>query len=513
MRRVIAAVILVAVAAPPLCGQTAADSSFVERVRREATERSQVMEYTFTLAEVYGPRLTGSPGFKAAGDWAAARLRAIGLQRVMQQRIDWGRGWSSSHFAVEMLAPYQASLIGAAGPWSASTRGRVGAEPFLAPAPTDVTEDSYGRYVQQYRGRLKGKMVLLSPPHAIQPPPATTPARRFTDEELARLARTEPPAASPALPDSLFEQFRIWGRRLNRFFLDEGVVALIHQSRGDGGMVVSFGPDWARGNDTTLPPTAFLAAEHYMRVVRLLEKNVPVRLSVDLEARVHEDPSAAFNVIAELPGSTRKDEVVMLGAHLDSWAGGTGATDDAAGCAIVLEAMRILTALGVRPARTIRVALWGGHEGAGIGSLAYVSDHLGLRTSPPHPPRDTLVAYFNLDNGGGKIRGLYLPLRDEHLRALFESWLAPLAGLGAATVVPIREPSGSDHATFYRAGVPAFMFVQDPLEYRTRTRHSNMDVSDYLQPEDMQQAAAVVAAFIYQAAMSGEWPRPAAASR
>jgi carboxypeptidase Q len=502
MRYAIAALILIAIAAPPLSSQTAADSSFVERVRREATERSQVMEYAFTLAEVHGPRLTGSPSFKAAGDWAAARLRAIGLERVTQQRIDWGRGWSSSHFAVEMLAPYQATLIGAAGPWSASTRGRVSGEPFLAPAPTDVTEDSYTRYVRQYRGRLKGKLVLLSPPRAIQPPPATTPARRLTDEELARLARTRPPAPSLALPDSLLEQFRIWGRRLNRFFLDEGVVALIHQSRGDGGMVVSFGPDWARGNDTTLPPTAFLAAEHYMRVVRLLEKHVPVRLSVELEARVHEDPSAAFNVIAELPGSTRKDEVVMLGAHLDSWTGGTGATDDAAGCAIALEALRILRTLDIRPARTIRVALWGGHEGAGIGSSTYLSNQ-----------RDKLVAYFNLDNGGGKIRGLYLPLREEQLRARFESWLAPLAGMGATSVVPIREPSGSDHATFYRADVPAFMFVQDPLEYRTRARHSNMDVFDYLQPDDMQQAAAVVAAFIYQAAMSGEWPRPPAAGR
>jgi hypothetical protein len=496
--------VLLLVALPAvLTAQAAAGPSVVERIQQEAFTRSQVMEHAFTLADVYGPRLTGSPAFEAAGAWATTRLRELGLEQVRRQPIEWGRSWSYSTFGVYMLEPYGATLVAAPGPWSGSTNGRVTGEPVLAPAPTDVTEESYRRFVEAHRGRLRGRMVLLSPPRGIQPAPTSPSPTRFSDDELARLARATPPHPSPAFPDSLFDQFRVWGRRLNRFFLDEAVAALIHQSRGDGGMVVSFGPDWARGNDTTLPPTVFLAAEQYSHIVRLVQRKIPVRLAVELEARTHDDAAAAFNVIAELTGSTHKGEVILLGAHLDSWTGGTGATDNAAGCAIAIEALRILAALDVRPKRTIRLALWGGHEGAGVGSETYVR----TRSSG-----ERILTYFNLDNGGGKVRGVYLAQRDERLRPTFERWLAPVASLGARTVIPIAVPSGSDHATFFRAGLPGVMFVQDQLDYRTRTRHSNMDRYDYLHSADLQQAAAVVAAFIYQAA-TDDWPSPAESRR
>jgi len=268
-------------------------------------------------------------------------------------------------------------------------------------------------------------------------------------------------------------------------------------------MVVSFGPDWARESTSGLAPTVFLAAEHYNRIIRLLQRNIPVRLAVEMETSFYEDPSGAFNITAEIPGRVKKDEVVMIGAHLDSWTGGTGATDDAAGCAIVMEATRILKTLGVKPARTIRLVLWGGHEGAGIGSPTYVREHLG-NSDAPKPEYAKLSCYFNVDNGAGKIRGVYLPQRDERLRSIFQEWLEPLRELGATTIIPIGNPSGSDHVTFYQAGLPAVMFIQDPLDYRSLTRHSNMDLFDRLQAEDMKQAAVVVAAFAYQAATREE---------
>jgi Zn-dependent M28 family amino/carboxypeptidase len=222
-----------------------------------------------------------------------------------------------------------------------------------------------------------------------------------------------------------------------------------------------------------------------------------------METEFHQGPAAAFNITAEIPGDAKKNEVVMIGAHLDSWTAGTGATDDAAGCAIVMEAARILKALDVKPARAIRLALWGGHEGAGIGSTTYIREHFG-DSDAPKPDYAKLSCYFNIDNGGGKVRGVYLPQRDEVWRPIFEAWLEPLKEMGATTIIPIGAPSGSDHATFYQAGLPGLMFIQDPLDYRSVTRHSNMDLYDRLQAEDMKQAAAVVASFVYQAAMREE---------
>jgi len=502
MREVSGLLLLVAISAQALFAQERVDISAVERIRREALQNSQVMEHAFFLSDVYGPRLTGSPGFQAAGTWVVKRLQDFGLENVRKEQIDWGRSWSYKRFSVHLLEPQRAALIGSPGPWSSSIDGQAQGEPILAPAPTDITKDTYEKYVREYRGRLKGKFALLSPPAAIQPQ-ISAPFKRFTDEELSQLSRSPAPQSSPSLPPSPIEEFRIWGSRLNQFFIEEGVIGLIRQSRGDGGMVVAFGPDWARESAVNLAPTLFLAAEHYNRIVRLLQRNIPVRLAVEMETEFHQDPSSAFNITAEISGGLKKDEVVMIGAHLDSWTAGTGATDDAAGCAIVMEAARILKALGVKPVRTIRLALWGGHEGAGIGSPTYIREHFGS-SDAPKPEYAKLSCYFNIDNGGGKVRGVYLPQRDEGWRPIFQSWLEPLKEMGATTIIPIGTPSGSDHATFYQAGLPGLMFIQDPLDYRSVTRHSNMDLYDRLQAEDLKQAAAVVASFAYQAAMREE---------
>jgi carboxypeptidase Q len=502
MRGVSGLLLLVAIFAQVLFAQERVDVSVIERIRREALQNSQVMEHAFFLCDVYGPRLTGSPGFQAAGAWVIKRLQDFGLENVRKEQIGWGRSWSYTKFSVHMLEPQRAALIGSPGPWSSGVNGQALGEPILAPAPTDVTRDTYEKYAREYRGRLKGKFVFLSPPAAIQPQ-TSAPFKRFTDDELSQLSRSPAPPSSPSLPPSLIEEFRIWGSRLNQFFIEEGVIGLIRQSRGDGGMVVSFGPDWARESTSKLAPTLFLAAEHYNRIVRLLQRDIPVRLALEMETSFLQDPSSAFNITAEIPGGLKKDEVVMIGAHLDSWTGGTGATDDAAGCAIVMEATRILKALGVKPVRTIRIVLWGGHEGAGIGSATYVSEHFG-NSDNPKPEYAKLSCYFNLDNGAGKVRGIYLPQRDEGLRLIFQAWLELLKEMGATTIIPIAAPSGSDHATFYQAGLPGVMFIQDPLDYRSLTRHSNMDLYDRLQVEDLKQAAAVVASFAYQAAMREE---------
>jgi carboxypeptidase Q len=504
MKEVGGFLLLVAISAQALFAQRPVDISAVERIRREALQNSQVMEHAFFLSDVYGPRLTGSPGFKAAGNWVVKRLQDYGLENVRKEQIGWGRSWSYKKFSVHMLEPQRAALIGSPGPWSSSVDDRTQGEPILAPAPTDITRDTYEKYVREYRGRLRGKFALLSPPAAIQPQ-TSAPFKRLTDEELSQLSRSPAPPAFTSLPPSLIEEFRIWGSRLTQFFTEEGVIGLIRQSRGDGGMVVSFGPDWAHESTSKLPPTVFLAAEHYNRIVRLIQRNIPVSLAVEMETEFHHDPTAAFNITAEIPGGAKKNEVVMIGAHLDSWTAGTGATDDAAGCAIVMEAARIIKALDMKPARTIRLALWGGHEGAGIGSATYVREHFG-NPDAPKPEYAKLSCYFNLDNGGGKVRGVYLPQRDEGWRPIFQECLEPLKDVGATTIIPISVPSGSDHATFYQAGLPGVMFIQDPLDYRSLTRHSNMDLYDRLQADDLKQAAAVAAAFVYQAAIREELP-------
>ena len=485
-------------------GQAVADTAFrdtsaVSRIVREALDHGQVMDHAFQLTDVYGPRLTGTPAFRAAGEWAVGRLRQLGIPDVRQERVDWGRGWSAARVSIRLLEPQVAVLLGTPGVWSSGTTGEIRGEPILAPVATDLMQTTYEDYVNRFRGKLRGKIVLLSPPRQVVTNQGPI-SRRFTDDELERLARAQPSSPSPASPDSLVREFRRWGLRLNQFWHDEGVLALVHQSRGDGGMVVSVGPDWARDTIVALPPTVYLAAEHYARITRLLDRGVPVRLGIDMRTTMHRDPANAFNVIGEMRGTTRPNEIVMIGAHLDSWAGGTGATDDAAGCAMIMEAMRILTTLGLKPDRTIRIALWAGHEGGGhLGSLTYLRHHFQADGSQGGDP-ERLVLYANVDNGGGRIRGVYLPRRFEADRERIVKWLTPLAALGAANVITVAQAQGSDHESFYTAGLPAVMFAQDPLDYATRTRHSNMDLYDRLQPDDLRQGAAVVAAFLYLAA-------------
>jgi hypothetical protein len=497
---IVAAVVLGA--QPGRDSQPTSTGADVDEIRRLGLgETSQVMDHAFFLTDVVGPRLTGSPAYRRAGEWALTRLHEFGID-VHREPFVFGRSWSERRFIVRMVEPQETTLIGTSVPWSASTRGEVVGEPVVAPLlATDITQQTYEEYVEKYKGKLRGRFVLLHPVREV-PLPTQPLATRITDEELDRLsnAPVAPPGAE--LPEAVRAELRIWGQRLNRFFRDEGVVALVRQNRGESGMVLSLTQDWAKLAPGGLVPSLFLAVEHYNRVARLIERGIKVQLALDLQSTFHDDAVATFNVIGQIPGTTTRDEVVMVGAHLDSWTGGTGATDNAAGSAIAMEAMRILASLPARPNRTIRMALWGGHEGAGPGpggSESYVRQHFGTAQAPTAEYRQFRL-YLNLDNGGGRIRGIYLPSRHAELTDRFRAWFTPLRDLSASTVIPVGQPGGSDHVAFYEAGLPAAMFAQDPLDYRSLTRHSNQDLFDRLRKDDMRQAATVTAAVLWHAA-------------
>jgi hypothetical protein len=508
------------------------DLDIIHRIRQEALSRSKVMEHLFMLADVYGPRLTGSPAFRAAGDWAVSQLQTFGLKNAHRELWGpFGRGWSCSYFSAHLIAPQYAPLIGVPLAWSAGAPSSIDGEPLFAPLGGGGSRDPRGQaewdsYVGTWKGRLRGRIVLISKPRELELP-TRAPTSRFADTDLqAELSTTDTrsinpvslPAISPhpaplALIGNAAAIRKLVGDevasavRRARFFREEGVAAIvvtgssnIEAGWGDGGTVLAFAMGSPDPAVPVGPPALALTPEHYNRLVRLLEHKIPTRVHLDIHTQMHEDPQNVFNVIAEIPGTDKKDEIVMLGAHLDSTTAGTGATDDAAGSAMAIEAVRVLQAVGARPRRTIRVALWGGEEEGLRGSSAYVRAHFAdPEAFKPSREHARLDVYFNLDNGSGRIRGIYTQDNDA-VRPIFEEWLAPLHDLGATTVSS-RLSAGSDHLSFDEVGLPGFAFMQDPLDYFSRTVHTNMDVLDRASPTDLMQGSAVLASFAYLAAM------------
>ncbi len=511
---------------PLLWAQEKVDLSVVNRIKAEAFQNSKVMEHAFYLTDVYGPRMTGSAGEKAAAEWVVNRMKEWGLAEPhLEKWGPYGRGWENVRFTAQMREPQYQPLIGVARPLAPGTQGGVAAEAVLAPLYLETD-------FEKFKGKLKGKIVLIEEPRAAALS-AEPLSRRMTDADLAALALAPDPArpAESRAPEGrvagippgqpydreLASKFR---NKLNQFLKDEGAaLTLVPSYRADGGTVFA-NPAGSRDlKDPLPPPAAALTAEHYNRIARLLKKNVPVRLEFDIENRVVDD-APVFNVIADLPGAGKRGEVVMIGAHIDSWTFGTGAADNAAGCAVMMEAMRILKALDLKMPRTVRIGLWSAEEQGLLGSAAYVREHFGDRkTMALKPAHAKLSGYFNLDNGTGKIRGVYLQGNDM-MRPVFEAWLAPFRDMGAGTVA-IRNTSGTDHLSFDAVGLPGFQFIQDPVEYMSRTHHSNMDVYDRLQAGDLMQASAIVASVVYHAATREEMlprkplpkPQPAAARR
>lgn len=497
----LAVILVVALAIPVAASDEAVDLDAVYRIKSEGFNHSQVMNILRELTDVHGPRLTNSPQFFAAADYAVELLNEWGIENARTEAWgDFGLGWSNQRFYAHVTEPVQFPLIGYPKAWTPGTEGRIEAEAVMV---TVKDEDD----LDELKGKLAGKFVLA------QTPPETEPrweaqARRYTDEELAELAAAPQPGGRRGNFDfAAFRAARAFRTKVNNFLRDEGVAAVLEPSgRAESGtagtlFVSSGGP--RDPEEPQAPPQVVLTSDHYGRLWRLLEKGESVRLEVEIASQFHDDDLQGYNVFAEFPGTDLADEVVMLGAHFDSWHAGTGATDNAAGSAAMLEAIRILKQSGLQPRRTIRIALWSGEEQGLLGSRGWVASNLAdpadMDTYPEH---GKVSAYYNLDNGTGAIRGVYMQ-GNEGVEPIFAAWMKPLSNLGMTTLT-IRNTGGTDHLAFDAVGVPGFQFIQDPMEYRTRSHHSNFDTYERLVPADMMKNAVIIATFAYHTAMRDE---------
>lgn len=498
-RSIALSILCVLVLAPLARAQETLDHQVIARIKMEAFQNSKVMETAFYLTDVHGPRLSGSPNYKAAAEWSRNRLTEWGLANARLE--PWGTlgpGWSMRKVSIEMVEPQYMPIIGYPKAWTPGTKGTVSGQPIIIEVRSKADFD-------KYRGKLRGAIVMNGRPGGPNPH-FTADARRYTEQDLT--SRSE--AIHPGPTRSYAEMLESRRRRLaeldeiNKFFFNEGIAALIEPSERDHG-VVRVGRQSYNLNPEESFPALVIAREHYGRIVRLLERKIHVRLDINVQIETHTEDTNGYNVIAEIPGTDPKlrDEIVMLGGHLDSWHAGTGATDNAAGCAVMMEAVRVLRAIGVRPRRTIRIALWGDEEQGLLGSTGYMRKQFGdLETGKLLPGHERLSAYYNLDNGTGRIRGIYLQ-GNEAVRPIFEAYLRPFNYLGAFALTTLNT-TGTDHLSFDGIGLPGFQFIQDQIEYNTRTHHTNMDVYEALLEDDLKQSAAIIATFVYHTAMRDE---------
>ena len=476
--------------------QPASERDVLARIRAEGLEHSQVERVFNTLTVDIGPRLTASPAHKRAAEFVRAELVSYGLDNVHLEPWQFGRGWTTDKLTIELVEPRYLPLLGYADGWSASTSGEIVASPVFIggrTAPADLAA---------LGPQLKGAIVMTQP---ILTAFVRKDRPQPSDPDYVPMSAAYATSAGRGRgPAPVGETAQQRNQRVTEALRAAGAGVILKPSAGEHGTVFVTGRDAGPG----AVPSLTLSAEHYNMVARYLAQNIPVKLRVNVQTRFYDDDSGnAYNVIAEIPGSdpVLKEEVVMIGGHLDSWHTGVGATDNADGSATVMEAMRILKAIGARPRRTIRVALWGGEEQGLLGSKAWVTEHLA---GPAHAAaREKFDVYYNIDNGTGKIYGWFLQNQEE-VRPIFDSWLEPLKSLGARRNV--GEPVGStDHLSFTDAGVPGFNPVQDYGNYDIRTHHTNMDTNDRLDVSDIRQAAIVMATFAYQSAMTDrKLPRP-----
>lgn len=556
-------------------GQTStifeAPADVFDRIKEEGTKNSQVMKTLSYMSDVIGPRLTGSTGMKRANEWTRDTLAGWGLQNAhLESWGPFGRGWTLKRYSAMVDGPTPFPLISYPKAWSPGTDKLIPppapvdpkSKSKTPPAPPTTSTAYTGEVVrfnaaneaelEQYKGKLKGKIVLIGATREVRPH-MEPEGKRLTDAELLALADSPDPAAPrrPAAPAAgtpgpqanFAQQAQFNGRRM-RFLSEEGAAILIDAARGDGGTMFvqsaaaippatpppagTPNPN-VRQKEANVPIQISAAAEHFNRVARMVDAGEKVTMTIDLAVEYQDADPNAYNTIAEIPGTDKADEIVMLGGHLDSWHSGTGATDNGAGCAVMMEAVRILQTLGLKPRRTIRIGLWSGEEQGLLGSRAYVRQHFGFRgdgTTPAFgggggggggqnqaaqpltklPDYDKLSAYFNIDNGTGKVRGVYMQ-GNEGVRPIFRTWLAPFKDMGANTL-SLSNTGGTDHLAFDAIGLPGFQFIQDAVEYDTRTHHSNMDVFDRIQADDMKQMSVILAVFVYQTAMmEGKMPR------
>ena len=495
------------IGAPTLAGTAPGDPSTINRIGDAGFNHSEVAEIAAHLTDQIGGRMTNSPAMRQAERWTQDQFKRWGLKDVRTEGFDFGRGWWIESSSVRMAAPRPLQLRGIPIAWTPATAGALRAPVIVAPMNSD-------RDFGDWKGKLSGKIVLITWP-APQKDEAESPFTRLSDFEIAKLDRYQQPVFDPDAKQKRIERYR-FREKLDDFLAQEGALAWIQMSRSDGGIIHGEGYGYRVGKTPKLPAVE-LAAEDYRRIARLAKKG-DVRLEMDNRVHYEDADHNAYNVLAEIPGSDSQGGYVMAGAHLDSWVAGDGAADNAAGSAVVMEAGRILASLGLRPRRAIRFVLWAGEEQGLLGSAAYVEKHF-VRPPPltdpaladlpayfapdsypiePLPGFAEMAGYFNVDNGSGKIRGIYAEGNFSAVQT-FREWLAPFASLGAGSVV--AEPTdATDHVLFSKLGLPAFQFVQDPLDYETRVHHSDLDTFDHLRIEDLRQAAVVLASVLLAAA-------------
>jgi carboxypeptidase Q len=524
-RMSVLSLILISLAAHAQVGPAdRADTAMLNRIWLEGTNNSRVMEHLSWITDVFGPRIPGSPAYDKAAAWAVQRFKELGLAgATIEPAGEFGLGWSYDYVSAHMTAPSYMPIVAYPRPWTGSTKGRITGAPVLAVISSKADMD-------KYRGKLKDAIVLVHEPRPVHPD-FSAPASRLDDKGLKEIEETPIPVKPARRGEPEGQSGPKW-EDLEEFFRTEEVGCLVEPSsasRSDFGTVRvdAYG---GNGKDHTTrgqSPRIIVAAEQYNRICRILELGVPVTLEIEVRTTFYDRDTQGTNVTAEIPGTDKKDELVMLGGHLDSWTGGTGAVDNAAGCVVAMEAVRILKALGVKPRRTIRAAFWTGEEEGFYGSRGYVVSHFGdtdrqslakmdfeaLDRSWRNPLGESkkllakpdyakISGYFNYDNGSGRIRGIYIQ-ENFAVRPIFEEWMKPLKDLGVTTIA-LQNTEGTDHLPFDYIGIPGFQFIQDPLDYFPGLHHTNQDVYDHAVPEDLVQSAIVMAYFVYQTAMREE---------
>jgi len=496
----------------------AADLEMANKIRHEGLYQSQVMHTLEHLTDNIGPRLTNSPQMREANRWTLQQLGEWGLKNGQLHAFEFGRGWSSSSAAISLQAPRQQSLHGIPVAWTPGTSGVVSGEVVMFDANTTAE-------LAAYRGKLKGKVLLMGEDEKIAPP-HTVIFERLSAGTLNGMKDSE--AGARASYESMMskalrakrQQAWQFNRELTAFLAQEQVAGVIYRSSRQGGLVRVFGKSHRLG-ETFSVPAMIIEQEDYAQLTRMLDRKEQPLLSLDIKAQFHDDDAKAYNTIAEIPGSDKNAEVVMVGAHLDSWHASDGAVDNGAGVAVAMEAVRILQKLQVKPKRTIRIALWSGEEQGLYGSRAYVSDFIASRPEPtdaaekamprylwsspgwpisPKPLHQKLSVYFNMDNGSGKFRGIYSE-GNIAAKPIFSDWFSPYADLSNGVVSPLST-GGTDHEAFDDVGVPGFQFIQDPLDYSTRLHHTHIDSIDHVIEDDLKQASVIMAGFLYEAAMA-----------
>lgn len=506
----------VLLASSGLASAAPAPTGDIARVIDEGLNRSQVMINASELMDGIGPRLTNSANLARAEDWALGKFRTYGLSNIHREPFDFGRGWNLSSSSARMIEPRLVEMTAIPITWTPGTNGTIGAS--IVVAPMEKPE-----HFAAYRGKLAGKIVLISLPGTSDEP--KDPAfKRLSDKDISDLDTYDLPKYDPEALDRRLKRFRL-AKQIDDFLKSEGAVAWVWKSRHEGKLVSGEGYTYLPGQSPALPGFE-LAGEDYRRLTRLAKTGAAPVIELTSDARFDDSDHNANNIIADLPGTDRKAGYVMAGAHFDSWIAGDGAADNGAGSVVVLEAARILRQLGVRPKRTIRFALWEGEEQGLLGSRAYLDQHLVTRPIPPgmdkltayyswatrfpvvkKPGYDALKAYFNIDNGSGKLRGIYSEGNAAAV-PLLKQWLEPFNNMGASTVVASKT-SGTDHVFMQDVGLQGFQFIQDPLDYETRVHHTNIDTLDHMRADDLRQAAVVLAGVLLEAANSEkELPRP-----